>query len=593
MGKAWIFMIMLVGFTRAILQMENWTDINRILSISGVPTIASDGRIYICTGKNLISYNEDMSLNWTASLRSGTCERHIPPIIDSAGRVYLAAQNNVQIVTPKPYSYSTKKYTISFLYNFTSHGIGSKPVTGLAASQTDAAIMFYVNSGVGGLYAVTIEGTPRWSLGGIVNSSDWQQSSFDFSDFCSSNSSVCYFHYSPAVDMCDGSLYIAHSNGWLYAISGWQPFIRWRYNFGLNREASEAGITTGNNGLVYAAVVAQEMVYAFDAQTGDVFWRVKVGPLSVLTCFPRVDLTGWVFIGSVDGCLYAISPNGQEVKKYLELESKSSIIQAPPYLECNGGALYVAQVQVTSKYISYGARTLVSYTDALSVFVSQIDPFTGTLYRRQNFLPDLSTKGGCTFDSSLILALVAASVSTSGPCKAGERATAATCVGNLAIPQLPDMTNKKFKEYYISIPSVFIGFILAVIFVFTWWSRKRKLVKHRAALEREAAHLRGKYLECPSKQIEDRLFEALSQLNFLDVLISDQAHSNASLHGLRRRLELSPFSPYTSGSNNLALYHPLEGDTSLVSPSNDQEVIPTDLTTIKKDKIASMVDATP
>ncbi|EFJ29269.1 hypothetical protein SELMODRAFT_410929 [Selaginella moellendorffii] len=500
MGKAWIFTIMLVGFTRAILQMENWTDINRILSISGVPTIASDGRIYICTGKNLISYNEDMSLNWTASLRSGTCEGHIPPIIDSAGRVYLAAQNNVQIVTPKPYSYSTKKYTISFLYNFTSHGIGSKPVTGLAASQTDAAIMFYVNSGVGGLYAVTIEGTPRWSLGGIVNSSNWQQSSFDFSDFCSSNSSVCYFHYSPAVDMCDGSLYIAHSNGWLYAISGWQPFIRWRYNFGLNREASEAGITTGNNGLVYAAVVAQEMVYAFDAQTGDVFWRVKVGPLSVLTCFPRVDLT------------------------------------------------------------------------------------------------DLSTKGGCTFDSSLILALVAASVSTSGPCKAGERATAATCVGNLAIPQLP-------------------GFILAVIFVFTWWSRKvrvdrknerdkrrkdigmphdkRKLVKHRAALEREAAHLQGKYLECPSKHIEDRLFEALSQLNFLDVLIADQAHSNASLHGLRRRLELSPFSRYSSGSNNLALYHPLEGDTTLASPSNDQEVIPTDLTTIKKDKIASMVDATP
>lgn len=84
---------------------------------------------------------------------------------------------------------------------------------------------------------------------------------------------------------------IVHTNGWLYAIDGWKPYVKWRYDIKSSGNTSVAGVTAGNNGRVYVATVTGRL-YSLDTDTGNLLWQVIVGPLTNRTCFPKLDDKG-------------------------------------------------------------------------------------------------------------------------------------------------------------------------------------------------------------------------------------------------------------------------------------------------------------
>ncbi|KAJ7552369.1 hypothetical protein O6H91_06G052600 [Diphasiastrum complanatum] len=436
----------------------SYMDIDAVLSTTAIPTIGADGKIYVCAGTNLLVYNSDGTMAWRAAIKMGSCERRVAPVIDPLGKVYVAAQQKVIVITPSNNKTSSVSVTMQELYSLTTNSTEDaviySTITGLSLSSGGGVL--YINFKQAGLYAVGVDGTPLWAIGGNITSS-WMQSQLDPSSFCEGNLTFCYFHFSPAVDLCDGTLYIVNANGWLYAINAWQPFLRWRYNLNLTGSMTEAGVTAGNNGRVYVAIVEPGNVYAFDARFGSLLWKSEIGPLSVMTCFPRVDISGWVFLGSLDGYLYAISTDGTQTKKYLSTKATNSVIQTCPYLGCSGDALFVAQVEVVSKLatISNGLP-VVSYASAIDVIISLLNPFTGSLIWSTNYPGKSYTTDNTisyNLDSSLLLALIAQNISSKGACTRSERNLIASCLMSYDYPQLQaDSFNEKERLLSYTVP---------------------------------------------------------------------------------------------------------------------------------------------
>lgn len=94
---------------------------------------------------------------------------------------------------------------------------------------------------------------------------------------------------------------------------------------------------------------------------------------------------GFISIGSLDGCLYSISPTGT-VKKFPESPPLKSVIQVGPVLDCSGYAVYVSQTQMDKK-ISRAIREY-TYISALrptsAVFVLLV-PATGSIYWSETY----------------------------------------------------------------------------------------------------------------------------------------------------------------------------------------------------------------
>ncbi|KAJ7552372.1 hypothetical protein O6H91_06G052600 [Diphasiastrum complanatum] len=526
----------------------SYMDIDAVLSTTAIPTIGADGKIYVCAGTNLLVYNSDGTMAWRAAIKMGSCERRVAPVIDPLGKVYVAAQQKVIVITPSNNKTSSVSVTMQELYSLTTNSTEDaviySTITGLSLSSGGGVL--YINFKQAGLYAVGVDGTPLWAIGGNITSS-WMQSQLDPSSFCEGNLTFCYFHFSPAVDLCDGTLYIVNANGWLYAINAWQPFLRWRYNLNLTGSMTEAGVTAGNNGRVYVAIVEPGNVYAFDARFGSLLWKSEIGPLSVMTCFPRVDISGWVFLGSLDGYLYAISTDGTQTKKYLSTKATNSVIQTCPYLGCSGDALFVAQVEVVSKLatISNGLP-VVSYASAIDVIISLLNPFTGSLIWSTNYPGKSYTTDNTisyNLDSSLLLALIAQNISSKGACTRSERNLIASCLMSYDYPQLQGFRTKQFLALYITLPLLFCLIFGASILAYVFWSRRQKvlriclrnqrrrgqgmpideetILKKKANMEEALSTVTAMLQKDPaSKDLQDRLNLIMQSLKFVEELLS-------------------------------------------------------------------------
>ena len=55
-----------------------------------------------------------------------------------------------------------------------------------------------------------------------------------------------------------------------------------------------------------------------------------------------ISVTGWMSIGSLDGILYSISPDG-DMRKLFEETALDSAIPVDPVLDCSGFSMYVAK----------------------------------------------------------------------------------------------------------------------------------------------------------------------------------------------------------------------------------------------------------
>ncbi|KAH7302442.1 hypothetical protein KP509_23G073600 [Ceratopteris richardii] len=173
-----------------------------LLHKSTAPSIGEDGRVYACIGRNVYAFDTDGTVSWNAALND-TCEELLSPVVTTDGKVYVAANCRVIAVT---YSQDLDLLSAWDLYNGTSLDgsmLGSKHITGLALIGNGTSLL--INAGAAGLYAVSEDGSPLWSTNGDFKSKDI---AFPPEIFCSEQDKICYFHFSPAVDDCDGSIYL-------------------------------------------------------------------------------------------------------------------------------------------------------------------------------------------------------------------------------------------------------------------------------------------------------------------------------------------------------------------------------------------------
>ena len=97
-------------------------------------------------------------------------------------------------------------------------------------------------------------------------------------------------------------------------------------------------------------------------------------------------MLGWISIGSLDGILYSISPNG-DLNKLLEETASESAIQASPALDCSGFAVYISQTRLDSKIThNIGTTSYVSAMRPVQVLFTLLAPATGTVYWTGDYL---------------------------------------------------------------------------------------------------------------------------------------------------------------------------------------------------------------
>ncbi|KAI5075587.1 hypothetical protein GOP47_0009663 [Adiantum capillus-veneris] len=434
-----------------------------LLHQSSSPTIGGDGRVYACIGSNAHAFNMDGTLEWTVGLND-TCEHLVTPAVTNDGKVYMAANDRVVAIA---YSQELDLLSIWDLFNntgFDGSMLGTKQVTGLTL-MGDGSIL--INAGIAGLYAVAEDGSPLWSTNGDLSSTD---ATFPSGTFCSDQDKLCYFHFSPAVDHCDGSVYIVHTNGWLYAIDGWNPNVKWRYDIKSSGNTSVAGVTAGYNGRVYVATTTG-VLSTLDTMTGQLLWQVKVGPLTNRTCFPKLDSAGQVVLGSLDGFLYVISSSGRRVKKYLGSWAETSIIHSCPYIDCAKKEIFVAQVSVGMKMVTKAA---VSYLAAKGVTFFVLDAYSGYVLLSKYF-PGISIANqDGMLDATLLLSVFATNYSLGGICDAfGAYAGGWKCtlVSSDALEGVPAFIGRSIEPLYIALPLTF--FVLAILILIWFLLRKR------------------------------------------------------------------------------------------------------------------------
>lgn len=98
-----------------------------------------------------------------------------------------------------------------------------------------------------------------------------------------------------------------------------------------------------------------------------------------MVIFP-IYVTGWMSIGSLDGALYSISPEG-EMRKFLGETANGSVIHVGPVLDCSGLSMYVAKTIAEGKSIqTTGDYTYVSVKKPSFILFTLLAPATGTIY---------------------------------------------------------------------------------------------------------------------------------------------------------------------------------------------------------------------
>ncbi|KAH7282984.1 hypothetical protein KP509_35G054900 [Ceratopteris richardii] len=360
------------------------------------PTIGSDQLIYACANKEVLAFQGNGTIAWRAGMNQ-TCQTRVAPVIDYDGRVYVAADRTVVVITP-PSSTATNASAADFFSTVPTESLKAignfSSVTGLAVTLWSSVL--YVNTGTG-LHAFMFDGTPLWST--IVQFNNSAMTSPQSMGPCAYNTTNCTLLPYLAVDQCDGSIYVARKDGWLFSYSTWQPFMRWRYALSVDVPLS-VKIMAGNNGRIYAAIAEYDTVYALSSSLGTLVWQVKVGPLSEASCIPTVDLLGFVSVGSLDGFIYVISPDGILVDKYLAADSLSLVsILVAPILDCSKQAIYVSQTKVQSKIITKEADGTkgLGITEFLGMNIYLFRPSSGQVLWHTLY-PDLSTKSFCDTD---------------------------------------------------------------------------------------------------------------------------------------------------------------------------------------------------
>ncbi|XP_043706350.1 protein GAMETE EXPRESSED 3 [Telopea speciosissima] len=479
------------------------------------PLIGDDGRIYTCSGQNLMAFESNGSIGWTITLNY-TCNTEMVPVQDDRGRIYLIAENRVLRIKPS----DTGNFAAENFFSLESTTEGSSEIIGLAISMISSSIFITVKNR--GLFAFKLHGKLLWSAGPILYRSGYRQG-------CKKNITDCYFTSAPVIDQCEASLYITNTEGQLYSLSLRSPHFKWIQDF--SDFDKLLTITPGNNGRVYVTIPVRAVVLALDVSTGNILWQKSIGPLSNVECSPVVDANGWISIGSVDGFLYSFSPTG-DLKKFPRLTALDSVVQVSPLLDCSGFAIYISQTRMEGKISrTTGEYTYVSAMKPINVVFTLLVPATGAIYWTEKNLDKLSSLvlesdlHHFALDERLLLAFItSAKMGNPLPCRTKRQILSLSC--SQARPKQHKIYTGNEREILL-----FLLFQTAVLIVlagfvrFCWifWSKKklqdqnlgkflekrRSLRVRKKAFDRTITELEQKTAE---EAVGNEVFEKLGDL---------------------------------------------------------------------------------
>ncbi|XP_056176058.1 protein GAMETE EXPRESSED 3 [Syzygium oleosum] len=381
------------------------------------PLIGDDGRIYTCSEKNLFGFESNGTISWSVHLNF-TCNARIAPVLGERGKIYLVAEDRVLRIDFSAVRHSGAAVEVLF---GPEPGQAATKIIGISVSTLSSCV--YINLLRRGLFAYTVHGELLWSVGPVLDQ-------FGYRLGCRRNPSDCSFTSVPVIDYCEANIYIANSDGEIYSLSARTPHFKWIQD--LSSLDKVYTITAGNDGRLYVTVPARALVLALDVSTGNVLWQRNVGPLSSSNCGLVVDLNGWVSIGSLDGCVYSISPTG-DLMKFPRATKLDLVIQVSPVLDCSGYAIYISQTQVEGKTNHIiGEYTIISAMRPKSAIFSLLVPATGSVYWSQKYSDQFtSSLAGSDLDhflldEEILLAFVAAS-KTGNPLACQGQKLASSC----------------------------------------------------------------------------------------------------------------------------------------------------------------------
>ncbi|KAF4363437.1 hypothetical protein F8388_016565 [Cannabis sativa] len=403
------------------------------------PLIGNDGRIYICSEKDLFAFESNGSNAWTIRLNY-TCYADMAPVYGGNEKIYVAAENRVveinllKIGTSEP----NAEVVLSFQ---PADREGKGEIIGFSVSTLSSSM--FVNIRGQGLFAYSTRRQLLWSAGPVLNQFGYRQG-------CKKNVTECYFNSVPVIDRCEASIYISNTEGELYSLSTKSPHFMWIHDLSLFGKVFT--VTPGNNGRVYVVVPDKSILLTLDVYTGNLLWQGSIGPLSSVNSAPAVDTNGWVSIGSLDGFLYSFSPNGA-LKKFSKSTAANSVIQVSPVLDCSGYALYFSQNEMEGKTSrTIGDYTYVSAMKPRSVVFTLYVPETGSIYWSERYPGDFSSPLAKTdldryvLDERILLAFFAAS-KTGNPlaCRSRHQKLISTC--SQARPKLLRLYTAKYAFF--------------------------------------------------------------------------------------------------------------------------------------------------
>ncbi|KAK4802027.1 hypothetical protein SAY86_000230 [Trapa natans] len=485
------------------------------------PLIGDDSRIYACSGRDFFVFESNGTLAWAVHLNY-TCNGDITPVHGGKGKIFLVAEDRVLKITFPTLGSSRRSAAAEVLFgpDWGAAASDGGAIIGISTSALSSSL--YMNIKKRGLFAYTMQGQLLWSLGPVLNRHGYRLG-------CRKSPTGCYFSSTPVIDHCEATIYVANTEGELYSVSTRTSQFMWIQDFSWLDQVFT--ITAGNNGRLFITVPVKSLVLALDVSTGNVLWQQSVGPLSTSEYAPVVDSNGFISIGSLDGCLYTISPTGL-VKKFPESPPPKSVIQVSPILDCSGYAVYISQTQMEMKT----SRTIREYTyiSALSpkgaVFMLLV-PATGTIYWSDIYsdqIPSSLAKSDLQqflLDERILLRFLAASkIGNPLQCRSRSQRLSSSC-SKATMKRLNGYTGDERTVIIFLVFETLVLFALAglVRFCSIFWRKKklqgndlgsflekrRSLQLKKKAVDRTITELKKKAAE---EAVEDNLLEEIGSL---------------------------------------------------------------------------------
>ena len=236
----------------------NWT-------IDSSPAIGSDGTIYFGCFHALYALNKDGTFKWKINL-GGTNSVYSSPAIGPNGTIYIGCEDY-------------KFFAISSNGQKKWEFYAGKYVRSSPAVAQDGTI--YVGSDAKKLYAFSPDGEKKWEfvVGRAISSS-------------------------PAIGK-DGTIYVGGEDNKLYAINP-DGTKKWELD---TKSVVTSSPTIGNDSTIYVALWDTALLYAVSLE-GKIRWEFDFGQGNSIKSSPTVGENGTIFIGSYEGILYAINPDG-------------------------------------------------------------------------------------------------------------------------------------------------------------------------------------------------------------------------------------------------------------------------------------------